>query len=342
MNITKTLRLSIVALSALLLANVGFASSWSPIRTSGAGTTGWQPLVCQHGTGWQSCEMPVNIALSASPASLVATYQTSTIQAVVTDYYGAAINGSTLKWTTTDGWLSAAQTTTNASGVASVTLTSSNKLGGTVITAETLEKDGNFSIWVPFIDQWAAYPSSYTGWADYGAVFTCSAWSPDAGTVASGTGFTQYASCWQQQLRYRQDLIRSVVTGNISNSGGAVAEFQNIPAGISQWAVGTLYIPPPPPPEPPPPTGPVCVYNAQNLISYLSTCRGAGTAVGTFLRKDGIKYPSSSYNFGSDPKGGFKFKIGGVIYYKGAELGGMDYGCAGGPEAAGLYAMCHD
>lgn len=244
MTILKAFRLSLVSLAATLIASACFAGSWSGLRTSGPGTTGWQPLICENGSGWRSCEMPVKIALTANPTFLVAIGEQSTITATVTDYYGVAMAGIVLNWTITDGTKSAAQTTTNAGGVTSITLTSSHNLGGSTVTAETVEKDGIGSIWVPYIDKFVAYPSTYTPWANYGAYYSCTAWSPDTSTVASGTWFTQTASCWQQQQQWRQDRLQSVVTGSIKNNGSPVPLYQAIIIGISQVNVGTKVVAP--------------------------------------------------------------------------------------------------
>jgi hypothetical protein len=181
----------------------------------------------------------VNIALTASPASIVANGQTSTITATVTDYYGVAVPNNVLNLSTTDGSLNATQATTNASGQASVTLKSSNTLGGTTVTATTVENDGTKSLWVPFIDSFVAYPSTYTGWANNGGVYSCSAWSPDVSTVNAGTWFTQTATCYQNYYRYRQDRQQSIVTGAITNVGGQVTEYTTSTVGVSQSAVGT-------------------------------------------------------------------------------------------------------
>jgi hypothetical protein len=198
--------------------------------------------------------MPVTVSLSASPASIVANGQTSTITATITDYYGVGIPNNVLKWTTTDGTLSAFQTTTNASGSASVTLTSSRTLGGTAVSASTAENDGSNALWVPFIDSFVSYPASYTNWVNNGGVYSCSAWTPDASTVAVGTGFTQTANCYQNYYRYRQDRQQSIVTGAVTNVGGQVAEYTTSTVGVSQGAVGTLQ-----PPTPPANTG-TCTY----------------------------------------------------------------------------------
>jgi hypothetical protein len=250
MNLLKVFRLLLVALAALLISSICYAG-WNGLRTSGPGTKGWQPLICANGNGWQSCELPVNITLAANPTSLVATGQQATITATVTDYYGAAIANNTINWTTTDGSISPNQTITNAAGVTSITLTSSHTLGGTAVTAKTIEQDGTGAIWVPFIDAWVPIASTYTAWANWGGPFGCSPWSPDTSTVAAGTGFWQSANCWQTQIQYRQDRQVSVVTGIITNVGGPVALYQNIVIAQNQFAYGTKvtapscsYIPP--------------------------------------------------------------------------------------------------
>jgi hypothetical protein len=323
-------------LLAMMVASVCVADTWAPIRTSGSGKQGWQAMVCQNGGGWQSCEMPVNISLSASPASLVAIGEVTTIQAAVTDYYGVAIEGSVLNWRTTDGGLSTWQTVTNASGVTSLNLTSSRTLGGATVTAETLERDGSGAIFVPFVDRWVAYPSGYTAWENTGGVYSCSAWSPDASTVPSGTWFTQWASCWQTQYQYRYDYEQSVVTGAVRQVGGPVALYQAVIVGVSQANVGTLYVPPPPPP---PPVGPVCLafQKGYNEIRSTTDCRGGGGPHD--IRVNGVYGNSTT---GASVNGKQGHWIGGVFYYRGREMDTDGVSCAGSEGVVHEYEVCHD
>lgn len=322
MNANRILRWSTFPLTAILIANSCLAG-WAPLRTSGSGKAGWQPLVCQTGPGWQSCELPVNISLTAAPTSLVAIGEMSTITASVTDYYGVAIEGATLNWTNTDGSISAWQTTTNASGTTSITLTSSRTIGGTTMTAETLEQDGKSSIFVPYIDKWIYYPSGFTAWSNSGGVYSCSTWSPDASTVPSGTWFTQYASCWQTQYQYRYDYEQSVVSGTIRQAGAPVALYQNVIVGVSQVNVGTLYVPPPPPS---PPSGPICEYSGDTYFTKLTDCRGGGS-VPPFYH--GVRIPTGGV-------------LNGIQYYKGAEMRYGGLSCAGSEGMVTYYQVCHD
>jgi hypothetical protein len=205
------------------------------------------------------------VALTASPPSLIANGQQSTITATVTDFYGVPVPNNVINWSKTDGAISASQATTNASGQASITLTSSWTIGGTAITASTAENDGSNAIWVPFVDSFVAYPATYTGWANNGGVYSCSAWSPDVSTVDTGTWFTQTATCYQNYYRYRQDRQQSIVTGAVTNVGGQVAEYTTGTVGVSQGAVGTRYVAPPTPPTPPPSS---CRYSNPWLPPY--------------------------------------------------------------------------
>jgi hypothetical protein len=318
-------------LLAMMVASVCVADTWAPIRTSGSGKQGWQAMVCQNGGGWQSCEMPVNISLSASPASLVAIGEVTTIQAAVTDYYGVAIEGSVLNWRTTDGGLSTWQTVTNASGVTSLNLTSSRTLGGATVTAETLERDGSGAIFVPFVDRWVAYPSGYTAWENTGGVYSCSGWSPDASTVASGTWFTQWASCWQTQYQYRYDYEQSVVTGAVRQVGGPVVLYQSVIVGVSQANVGTLYVPPPPP------AGPVCEYVAgYTYLAQLTDCRGGSGAGGSYYA--GVRLTNSP----GLVNGYTGWIYNGVTYWRGAARGTKGVSCAGSDGVVTYYEACHD
>ena len=234
-------------LTLMFLSSTCQADTWKGLRTSGAGAQGWQALICENGSGWKSCELPVNVSLTASPPSLVANGQYSTITATVTDNYGVPISNNTINWSSSDGSISAGQTVTNASGVTSISLRSSWTLGGAQVSASTLENDGSSGIWVPFVDSFIAYPSSYTGWANNGGVYSCSGWSPDPSTVDSGVWFTQWATCWQGFWRYRQDRQQSIVTGAVTNVGGPAVETTSWQVGVSQGAVGTKWTAPPPP-----------------------------------------------------------------------------------------------
>jgi hypothetical protein len=320
-----------LAFLAFFLTNTSFAA-WSPLRTSGSGYSGWQPLICENGQGWQSCEMPVNIAMWATPASLVANGEVSTIYARVTDYYGVPIQGSVLNWRTTDGSISPLQTVTDAGGYTSINLTSSWTLGGATVTAETQERDGLMSIYVPFIDKWVAYPSTYSGWVNYGGVFSCTGWSPDPSTVPSGTWFTQLATCWQTQLQYRQDYVQSVVTGAVATSGAAVALFQNITVGVSQANVGTLYVPPPPP------AGPVCAFQkGYTEIRSTTDCRGGGGPHD--IRVNGV-YGNSTTQANVNGKQGHM--LNGIFYYRGREMDTDGVSCAGSEGVVHEYEACTD
>jgi hypothetical protein len=282
----------------VFISGVCQADTWKSLRTSGGGSQGWQAVVCENGAGWRVCELPVNISLTASPPSLVANGQYSTITATVTDYYGVPIPNNVINWSTSDGTISAGQTSTNASGQTSISLRSSWTLGGAAVYASTAENDGTAGIWVPFVDSFVAYPSDYTGWTAYNAVYGCGAWSPDVSTVDSGTWFTQWATCYQNYYRYRQDRQQSIVTGAITNVGGQVAEYTSSTVGVSQSAVGTRYVAPPTPPTPPP-SATTCsfMYDGTQPIWYFWTSDpdGAHYMVTTETMND---YMAGNYDAG--------------------------------------------
>lgn len=226
---------------AILWSGFAQAQTWQGIRISGNGASGWQPVVCDNsGGGWRSCEMPINLELIANPVSLPATGQVATITAKLTDYYGVGLGeGIIVKWTTTSGTLSAAQSETNEDSVATVQLRSSNVIGNATVTAITSEDGGTGSIVIPFTDQWVPIAPLYTAWADYGGPYNCSPWTPDASTVNSGSSFTQSATCSQNQIAYRQDREQSSVSGAVRNVGGAQPLYQTIQVTRTQSAVGT-------------------------------------------------------------------------------------------------------
>lgn len=229
--------------AALMSATPATASqpSWNPIRISGSGQSGWQPVVCDHGSGWKSCEMPISIFLSSNPPSIAATGEVATITATLMDFYGVNLGkGIDVVWKTTAGTLSSNQSLTDEGGVASVQLKSSAALSGAVVTASTAVDGGQSnSIFIPFTDKWVAITSIYTAWSDYGELYNCSEWSPNPNTVSAGVEFVQTASCTQNQVAYRQDREQSVVTGAIRPVGNPAPMYQAIPKSASRNSMGT-------------------------------------------------------------------------------------------------------
>lgn len=313
---------------SIFLTPVGANAAWKEIRTNAGGKTGWVNLVCDsNASGWNSCELDLVIKLTATPSQLVAIGEKSTIEATVTDAYGAAVEaGVKIKWTTTDGTISAPETLTDANGKTSIILTSSKTLGGATVTASSIDYGGSGSLFVPYIDKWVPYPSTFTGWSNYGAVYSCTGWTPDPSTVAAGTWFTQTASCWQTQIQYRQDRVQSVVSGTISNTGAPVALFQAIVVTVSQANVGTMNV------------GPVCEYSpGVSELAGTTNCRGGGAI--NYLRYQGTYYNST---FVENINGQVFYRVNGVKYYRGAP---MKYGgapCAGSEGIVTYYQVCHD
>ncbi len=230
------------------------ASTWERIRISGSGASGWQPVVCSQGQGWQSCEMPVTITLTAAPPTIPANGSHTTITATITDYYGVNIGaGTQVTWKTNLGTLSAPTSETNENGVALVSLQSVPVIGSATVSATSTD-GGAAAILIPFTDNWVAIASLFTAWANNGSPYNCSAWSPGPSTVSAGVAFTQSATCNQAQLAYRQDREQSTTTGAIRNVGNPVPLSQIINVTIQQTAIGTMQ--PPEPTQPPKPTNP--------------------------------------------------------------------------------------
>lgn len=216
------------------------ADSWKPIR-SGSSSSGWQKVVCDRsGNGWRSCNMGLTIVIQATPGSLAALGEKATLVATVQDYDGNnAGRGVVINWTTSDGGLSAATTTTDANGQTSVVLTSSKTIGGATVSATSPAEGGTGQITVPFTDKWVSTSAMYSAWQDSGAPYSCSAWSPDASTINQGASFTQSAVCYQNQIAYQQNREVSLVTGQVRNVGGVIPLYQTVQAARSQQAVGT-------------------------------------------------------------------------------------------------------
>jgi hypothetical protein len=242
---TKVAQRAILIVLTLAFSQLSLSAGWKEIRTSPTGKSGWQYVVCQGGSGWNTCELDLNIKLLATPDQLVAIGEQSIIKATVTDAYDSPVEaGVRIGWTTTDGTISESETKTDDKGETTIVLTSSHKLGGATVTATALDYGGIGSLFVPFIDKFVAYPSAYTGWANYGGYYSCTGWSPDTSEVDAGTWFVQNAWCWQTQEQWRQDRLQSVVTGNVINNGPAVPLYQAISIAISQMNVGTKVVAP--------------------------------------------------------------------------------------------------
>lgn len=269
----RSLRGSITAAVALFAAAIvpwSQASTWAPIRTT-SGPSGWESVVCDNATnGWRSCEMGLKVELVANPASIAATGEVTTITATVTDYFGGNVGaGTNLAWSTTSGTLGASQTATDVNGQTSVTLRSSNVIGGATVTAATVTNEGQGSLYVPFTDAWAAIAPIYTGWANYDSPYSCSGWTPDPSTVPAGSAFTQSQNCYQNQIAYRQDRQQSLVTGQIVNVGGPVPAYQTILITQQQAAIGTQA-----PATPPPPAAATCEWVGQKNNNDMYSRKG--------------------------------------------------------------------
>jgi hypothetical protein len=91
-------------------------------------------------------------------------------------------------------------------------------------------------------ETWIATTPTYTTWTNNGAYSSCTAWTPSAAEIPSGTGGYQNRTCYQPQIRYRQDRQQETTTGAIRNNGAQVAESQSV--GVAQpanYIVGTAY-----------------------------------------------------------------------------------------------------
>lgn len=98
----------------------------------------------------------------------------------------------------------------------------------------------NTRLAVGTLETWNAIASDYTVWTNSGAVNSCSNWSPDTSTIASGSIFTQNANdCKQPQTRTKQDREQETTTLAIRNKGSIVTENQSIAATSSRSATGT-------------------------------------------------------------------------------------------------------
>lgn len=297
--------------------------TWQGIRISGSGASGWQPVVCENGNGWRTCEMPINITLTASPPSIPADGSTTTITATVTDYFGVSVGQGTLvNWYTNLGNLDGVASPTSPDGVASIRLTSVPVVSPATVTAVVASDGVQATIVIPFNDVWIPAPSLYTAWANYGSPYNCSPWSPSAAEVSAGTTFTQSTNCSQAQIAYRQDREQSRTSGTFRNVGQPVQLSQLVGVTLNQTAVGSKQPPPAPAPPPPPPAPPPTASHPWTQCFFeLEPTLTSGSYVWS-LASDGNDASTVAWNsffvLGISTRAATSMVIDGVTYYRGA------------------------
>ncbi len=140
----------------------------------------------------------VGVAVSASPASILANgTSTSTISATVTVNGAAAPAGTTVDFSTTAGTLASASATTNASGVATDTLTSSTTPGTATVTATAsvsgVSASGTASVSFASYETSSGSTSSASTPAAAGGTGTA---TPDTTATASGGTGSVYTAVY--------------------------------------------------------------------------------------------------------------------------------------------------
>ena len=85
----------------------------------------------------------------------------------------------------------------------------------------------------------AAEPVS-TAWAQVGAPYNCSSWSPSTDTYTIGTSFDQQASCTVDEQRQTQARKYNVNSGQYVNVGSPMTESRTLPGkSVSRLSQGT-------------------------------------------------------------------------------------------------------
>ncbi len=173
----------------------------------------------------------VDAISAATPINLGSAFTLSWSGTGVTSYTVSAntYSGSGLSSATNVGTATSRAITPTVAGTYTYTVTGGNAAGINASRSASVK-----------VESWSATSSTYTAWANSGATYNCSAWTPDVSTVNAGTSFPQTRTCSQNQTRSRQDRQVEAATGAIRNNGTAVTESQTISVGESQTAVGTL------------------------------------------------------------------------------------------------------
>ena len=89
-------------------------------------------------------------------------------------------------------------------------------------------------------ENWQPAEPLYSEWVDFGNVYGCSNWTPDASTMLKDETFNQTAKdCLQYQTRTRQNREQETTTLAYRNVGERVTMGQNVTASSSRTATGT-------------------------------------------------------------------------------------------------------
>lgn len=90
------------------------------------------------------------------------------------------------------------------------------------------------------VENWQPAEPLYSEWVDFGNVYGCSNWTPDASTMLKDETFNQTAKdCLQYQTRTRQNREQETTTLAYRNVGERVTMGQNVTASSSRTATGT-------------------------------------------------------------------------------------------------------
>lgn len=234
---------------------------------------------------------------AATPINLGSAFTLSWTGTGASSYAVSAntYSGSGLTAATNVGTATSRAITPTAAGTFTYTVTATNSVGITATRSASVK-----------VENWVATSSTYTTWANSGAVYSCTAWTPDASTVNSGVGFTQTRTCSQNQTRTRQDRQTETATGAIRNNGAAVTETQTISVAENQNATGTKAV------------SPTCSYSSLTYsvswkagvyTYYWGSTTPIGTSSSSTLTKGGYKYSMSTLQYTNDRTNTDYYKI---------------------------------
>ncbi|WP_277594472.1 Ig-like domain-containing protein [Pseudomonas chlororaphis] len=235
--------------ASVVLTSSTAAGSATVDATAGTGTAS-VPVAFVVGTA-------ASVSLTASPSSITADgMSTSTLTATVKDAHGNAVPGASVTWHTSAGTLASGSSSTNASGVATVVLTSSTAAGSATVDATA--GTGNASALVTFVAGAAsgvsltASPSSITANGTSTSTLTATVkdahgnavpgasvtWHTSAGTLASGSSSTNASGVATVVLTSSTAAGSATVdaTAGTGTASALVAFVAGIPASVSLTA----------------------------------------------------------------------------------------------------------
>lgn len=208
-----------------------------------AGTTTYYGAASKSLNGITRSSSLRNVSVTVVNAPSIGTITTPTVinlnSSFTMSWTGTDVNSYSVNSNSASSGVSTTPIANGSSTSRSITPTAAGSYTYTVTATNSAGVSTNKTSNVVKVENWIATTSTYSEWINNGAVYNCSAWTPDANTVNVGTNVTQTRTCSQNQTRSRQDKQIETGTGSIRDNGVSVNETQTISTNSSQTVAGT-------------------------------------------------------------------------------------------------------